>query len=71
MLNAQSEILKLANKTQKKLMTFNQLKRNKFNKRKFGNIEITEFPINSYVLVNYEGEDNKPPTKLHTFLRDR
>ena len=43
--------------------------RNKSNKRKFGNTEITEFPINSYVLVNYEGEDNKPPSKLHTYLR--
>jgi hypothetical protein len=69
MLNAQSEILNLANKTQKETDDFQIAKRNKSNKRKFGNMEITEFPINSYVLVNYEGEDNKPPTKLHTFLR--
>lgn len=34
-----------------------------------GGKEITEFPPNSYVLVNYEGEGHKPPTKLHTNLR--
>ena len=70
MLNAQSKILKLANKTQKVTDYFHIAKRNKSDKIKFGNIEITEFSINSYVLVNYEGEDNKPPTKLHTFLRE-
>ena len=34
-----------------------------------GNHPITEFPINSYVLVNYESNDHRPPSKLHTFLR--
>ena len=31
-------------------------------------VDITEFPINSYVLVNYEGDGHKPPSKLHTFF---
>jgi len=69
MLQAQSEILKLAQKYQRQTDDFQIAKRNKSNKRKFGNTEVTEFPINSYVLVNYEGEDNRPPSKLHTFLR--
>ena len=69
MLEAQSNILKIATATQKKSDSFQIAKRNKTNKRKFGKEGITEFPINSYVLVNYEGEDNKPPTKLHTYLR--
>ena len=37
-----------------------------------GNIpptEVTEFPINSYVLQNYETDDRRPPTKLNTVLR--
>jgi hypothetical protein len=69
MLEAQKEILNLAKKSQKESDDFQISMRNKTNKRKFGNTEITEFPINSYVLVNYEGEDNKPPSKLHTYLR--
>ena len=31
--------------------------------------ELTEFPINSYVLQRYENEDGKPPHKLNTPLR--
>ena len=69
MMQAQSEILKIAQKTQRATDDFEIAKRAKSNKRKFGGQEITEFPINSYVLVNYEGEDNKPPSKLHTYLR--
>ena len=30
---------------------------------------VTEFPINSYVLVQYETKDHKPPTKLHMQLK--
>jgi hypothetical protein len=30
---------------------------------------VTEFPINSYVLVQYETEDHRPPTKLHMQLQ--
>jgi hypothetical protein len=69
MLEAQSEIIKIAQKTQQDTDDFQIAKRTRANKRKFGGKEITEFPINSYVLVNYEGEDNKPPSKLHTHLR--
>ena len=69
MLEAQSEIIRIAQKNQKDSDDFQIAKRTRDNKRKFGGKEITEFPINSYVLVNYEGEDNKPPTKLHTYLR--
>ena len=69
MLQAQSEIINLAQKNQQATDDFQIAKRNRSNKRKFGNTEITEFPINSYVLVNYEGDDHKPPSKLHTYLR--
>ena len=69
MMQAQSEILEIAKRNQQESDDFQIAKRNKSNKRKFGTEEITEFPINSYVLVNYEGEEHKPPTKLHTFLR--
>ena len=30
---------------------------------------ITEFPINSYVLSKYEGDENRPTSKLHTYWR--
>ena len=69
MMTAQSEILRIAKKSQQETDDFEIARRVSSNKRKFGNEEITEFPINSYVLVNYEGEDNRPPTKLHTNLR--
>ena len=69
MMKAQTEILQIAQKSQQQTDDFEIAKRVKSNKRKFGGQEITEFPINSYVLVNYEGEDNKPPSKLHTNLR--
>ncbi len=61
LLNAQAEILQIAIR--------NQLETDRFHISERGGKEITEFPINSYVLVNYEGENNKPPSKLHTFLR--
>jgi len=69
MIKAQTEILRIAQKQQKDTDDFEIAKRVKSNKRKFGGEEITEFPINSYVLVNYEGEDHIPPSKLHTHLR--
>jgi len=69
MLQAQSEILKIAQKNQQETDDFQIAKRSRANKRKFGGQEVTEFPINSYVLVNYEGEEHKPPSKLHTHLR--
>jgi hypothetical protein len=31
--------------------------------------EVTEFPVNSYVLQNYENDSRRPPTKLNTVLR--
>jgi len=31
--------------------------------------ERTEFPINSYVLVQYENLEHKPPSKLHPYLK--
>jgi len=30
---------------------------------------VTEFPINSYVLVQYENKEHKPPSKVHPVLR--
>jgi hypothetical protein len=69
MMQAQTEILRIAQQSQRQTDDFEIARRVKSNKRKFGGQEITEFPINSYVLVNYEGEDHKPPSKLHTHLR--
>jgi hypothetical protein len=37
--------------------------------RKNATSKITEFPINSYVLVKYENDSHSPPTKLHPILR--
>ena len=62
LLETQKEIVQIALR--------NQLQTDQFNiANRGGNKPITEFPINSYVLVNYEGKDHKPPSKLHTFLR--
>lgn len=61
MLKAQQIILQTAEKNQRESDQFNIAAR--------GGKSITEFPINSYVLVNYEGEHHRPPSKLHTFLR--
>ena len=61
LLTAQKDILEIAMSNQKETDQFHISER--------GGKEITEFPINSYVLVNYEGADQRPPTKLHTFLR--
>jgi hypothetical protein len=64
MMTVQKDIIQAAQKAQKDTDEYNFQKRmNKHDGR-----ELTEFPINSYVLVNYESTDNKPPSKLHTFL---
>ena len=58
MLEMQQDIIKVAQQTQEKS--------HEDYFRKFSD-ERTEFPINSYVLVNYG--DKQPPSKLHTFWR--
>ena len=30
---------------------------------------LTEFPVNSYVLAQYEGDEHRPTSKLHTYWR--
>jgi hypothetical protein len=64
MLEAQAEFLEKAEKIQFDTDQFNIQKRMEKSKGK----PLTEFPIGSYVLVNYKSTDNKPPTKFHTFL---
>jgi hypothetical protein len=61
LVKVQKEILNIAIRNQEETDLFHLSKR--------GGKEITEFPPNSYVLVNYEGEGHKPPSKLHTNLR--
>ena len=62
LLDKQKEIIEIAIR--------NQLESDQFHIATRGGKEgISEFPINSYVLVNYEANDHKPPSKLHTFLR--
>jgi hypothetical protein len=60
--DAQLEIVKIAVRNQLDTDQFHVAQRG-------GKGTITEFPINSYVLVNYEATGHKPPTKLHTYLR--
>ena len=62
LLETQREIVQIALRNQIETDEFHIANRG-------GNQPITEFPINSYVLVNYEGNDHRPPSKLHTFLR--
>jgi hypothetical protein len=57
MLVMQQDIIKVAQQTQEKF--------HEDYFREFSD-ERTEFPMNSYVLVNYG--DKQPPSKLHTFL---
>ena len=61
LVKVQKEILNIAIRNQEETDLFHLSQR--------GGKEITEFPPNSYVLVNYEGEGHKPPSKLHTNLR--
>jgi Integrase core domain len=61
LLSGQRDILQIAIRNQDEIDQFHIAER--------GGNPITEFPVNSYVLVNYEGEGHRPPSKLHTFLR--
>ena len=61
MLQAQATILKIAK--------LNQEETDAFHLGRVPKEKITEFPINSYVLVAYETEGNRPPTKLHSRWR--
>lgn len=61
LLKVQAEIISLAEKAQKDIDTYHIADRSK--------VESSTFPINSYVLVNYENDNNRPPSKLHTQLR--
>jgi hypothetical protein len=61
LLAAQKDIIEIAMRNQEETDQFHIADR--------GGKPITEFPINSYVLVNYESEGHKPPSKLHTLLR--
>ena len=63
LLETQAEIIRTAER--------NQLDNDQFHISKRGGQAITEFPINSYVTVNYEADHHRPPSKLHTFLRGR
>jgi hypothetical protein len=56
------EIISTAIATQNKTDMFHIAKRS-------GKSAITEFPINSYVLVKYENDEHRPPTKFHTKLK--
>jgi hypothetical protein len=61
LLQAQADILKIAKN--------NQMDNDEFHIAQRSAKHMTEFPINSYVLVNYENEEHKAPSKLHTYLR--
>jgi hypothetical protein len=62
LLLAQADYLQAAQVSQWELDEFHIAQR-------IGDNETTEFPINSYVLVHYEGEGHLPPSKLHTKLK--
>ena len=62
LLEAQEIIISTAIATQNKTDMFHIAKHS-------GKGPITEFPINSYVLVKYENDQHRPPTKFHTKLR--
>jgi hypothetical protein len=61
LLDAQEYIIKLAQQQQRETDEFHIKQRAPDN--------VTSFPINSFVLVNYENEMHKPPSKLHTYRR--
>ena len=63
LIERQQTLMNVAIETQLKTYTFHI---EQFNQR---HKEITEFPINSYVLQNYETEGQKPPNNLSTVLR--
>ena len=61
MLQAQATILRIAQ--------LNQQETDAFHLGRAPKGILTEFPVNSYVLVAYETEGNRPPTKLHSRWR--
>jgi hypothetical protein len=61
MLQLQAETIRAAQACQKEQDQFHIAQR--------GGKEITEFPINSYVLVQYENDEHMAPSKLHTKWR--
>ena len=61
LLDAQEYIINLARKQQQETDEFHIKQREPEN--------VTSFPINSFVLVNYENEMHRPPSKLHTYRR--
>ena len=61
LLQAQEIIISIAIATQKE--------KDMFHIAKNSPSHITEFPINSYVLVKYENDEHRPTTKFHTKLR--
>jgi hypothetical protein len=63
MLKSQADLMKVALETQ---IETNNTHIGRFNQK---HQDITEFPINSYVLQSYENDDKRPPHKLNTRLR--
>ena len=63
MLLKQQELMEVAMRTQSETDTFH------IEHTRNSNQDITEFPINSYVLQNYETDSRRPPHKLGTVLR--
>ena len=61
MLQAQATILRIAQ--------LNQQETDAFHLGRAPKGILTEFPVNSYVLVAYETEGNRPPTKLYSRWR--
>jgi len=60
MLNAQADIIRIAQQHQEE---------HDVHHISMHTAERTEFPINSYVLVQYENLEHKPPSKIHPYLR--
>jgi hypothetical protein len=59
MLAAQQKFLSIALQTQRK----------RDEKHMSTQGPVTEFPINSYVLIQYENKEHRPPSKLHTLRK--
>jgi transposase InsO family protein len=58
---AHNEIVELARKSQRELDANNRASRMPDS--------ITEFEIGQTVVINYEGDDHKPPTSMHTYKK--
>ena len=61
--------MKLRQQTLMEVAMTTQLDSDMFHIGNVPSTEVTEFPINSYVLQNYETDNRRPPTKLNTVLR--